>query len=426
MEDRNDQLDSIKTDLLGLLGGAGIGSTLSSDGSKAAIKLINRYTDQKYPIGELFMSYAPSVAGLSSGGESMSYIQAYPRVFSDLDVSGGKGLRGALLDMSMPSVASDTKYSINLDDALKYPEQAKEALNRVTFPAMAEEITHEVIGDLPPDKFIKNPEFLEKLRSIKSDVEIPEIIKSLADKELALDGVHTKHMLKVPRNNTLTMAHEIGHVLEAIEREKSLHTGSPLWQSIKKGINTLYEEGGVRGIRDSKFSPDFIKKPINNFINGIKSPVLNSVATSIARGFGTPLTAMVAPFTMSQTIRDLVSSLDSSGNTKKVMDWVGDNATTVSALASSPLIIHEIATTAPGYKMTVDFWKEFNKGFNGALKDSPLLRESAMLIGKKKPWLEGLKFLGQNALRFVPAFAPVIATAISSAINKSRKEDDSL
>lgn len=424
MEDHSHELsDSLKSDLMGLVGGAAIGSTLTSDGSKAILKMINRFTDQTYPIGELFMLHANQP--LATGKETISYVPLYPRTPSDL-VPNSKW-RGFLADLMLPLGSMDLENSLADPEVIKtYPEEAAKALKANFTPYMKEHLQRELQGIVPHDKFSKYPEVINKLKSITSNTELSSVLDTVTDSELPTKGNVSKHLIRVPRNNTLTMAHEVGHVMEKIEREKSLSTGSPLWQKIKKGLNEVYHEAGAMNLMYSKLTPDFIRNNLQSFVKGQTNPVLNTIATSLVNSLGTPLTAAVAPFTMSQTVRDLVSDLDSSGNTKKVMDWVGDNATTVSALASAPLLIHEIATTAPGYKATVDFWKEFNKGFDGALKDSPLLRESANLIGKKKPWLEGLKFIGQNALRFVPALAPVVATAISSHINKSRKEEDTL
>ena len=417
--------ESLKTDIMGLVGGAGLGSSLTGFGSNGIIKMINKYTDQTYPIGELFMSYAPAVTGLTSGGETISYAPTYPRVYSDMLPPDNK-LKGFFTDLVSPLLSSDTIISLDDPlDAVKYPEESAAALKSILAPDMQESVLNEIMRETPPDKLMKYPELIDKLKSVKTDADVMAVVDNLVEKELPLKGVHTKHLLKVPRNNTLTMAHEIGHVMEKVEREKSLNTGSPLWQSIKKGLNTVYEEVGTKELLSSSLVPKKIRDSVDNYVNSL-SPFYKDFAGHALSMLGTPLNAMVTPFTMSQTVRDFVSDLDPSGNTKKVMDWVGDNAVTISALASAPNIIHEIATTAPGYKMTVDFWKEFNRGFDGALKDSPLLRESANLIGKKKPWLEGLKFIGQNALRFVPALAPVVATAISSHINKSRKEEDTL
>ena len=424
MDSSDNFYENLKTDLLGLAGGAGIGAGISSFGSNSALKLINRYTDQTHPIGELFASYAPKVTGLTSGGETLSYTPLYPRTPSDLFPDNK--VKGFLLDILGPLGSVDEIASLdNPEWAHQYPAEAQQALKDALGPSMQEAVLNEVIKATPPDKLTKYPELIDRLRAVKSDADVMSVVDDLVSKELPLEGVHTKHLLKVPRNNTLTMAHEIGHVMEKLEREKSLNTGSPLWRNIKKGLNDVYEQVGIRTLSDSTLVPHSIRNAFNTYVNS-KNPFAQTLIHSAVGMLGTPLTAAVAPFTMSKTVRDFVSDLDESGNAKKVMDWIGDNATTVSALASAPLVIHEIATTPPGYKMTVDFWKEFNKGFDGALKDSPLLRESAALIGKKKPWLEGLKFLGQNALRFVPAFAPVIATAISSSINKSRKEEDTL
>ena len=424
MEDHSHELsDSLKSDLMGLVGGAAIGSTLTSESSKAALKVLNRYMDQTHPVGELFMSYINQP--LAAGKETVSYVPLYPRTPSDM-VPGNK-LKGWVRDLLSPLGSADIFSTINNPELVDlYPNEAAAALKKDLDPYMRGHIIRELQGEVPHDKFLKYPEIMNKLKSVKSDAELMPIVDTMVDLELPTKGNVTKHLIRVPRNNTLTMAHEVGHVMENIEREKSLATGSPLWQNIKKGLNSIYKELGVRGLGESEILPEFLRKKVNNFMLKQDNPIMQTIAPLLVHSLGTPLTAVVTPFTMSQTVRDFVSDLDSTGNTKKVMDWVGDNATTVSALASAPSLIHEIATTAPGYKATVDFWKEFNKGFDGALKDSPLLRESANLIGKKKPWLEGLKFIGQNALRFVPALAPVVATAISSHINKSRKEEDTL
>ena len=55
------------------------------------------------------------------------------------------------------------------------------------------------------------------------------------------------------------------------------------------------------------------------------------------------------------------------------------------------------------------------------MRDHPLMQNAASLVGKKIPWLEGLKFIGRNSLHFLPALAPVAIAAVGKAFNNEEE-----
>lgn len=401
MDNDESIIDKLKADAEALLAGTTASSILMGAGN-VTNRLLNKYTPQDTPIGEIFADFAiDRIKQNSNIPVDIAYVQKYPRVYSD---AIPESMRTPLGDFVADAFLSN---GANVDKFIKErPEELGELIDEFR-RAGTEHLQNELNGAIPADK-------LRKFNNVVGDVLNKEFTPS-AD---------INFIVHAPRNNLATAAHEFGHIVNDTSAYADSINDTSVLGKIRNAARSIWDNVGVKSITESSLVPESIRNGIFDRVNSIKNPILRNAATMLtSTGMPTALTLATLPFTTSKTFRDAVGSLDSSGNTQEVMDWIGDNAVTVSALAAAPRLIEEAATTIPGYKLTVDFWNEFNKGANGALKDHPLMREAAGLVGKKTPWLEGLKFIGRNSLHFLPALAPVAVAAISSYMNSGGTDD---
>ncbi len=404
--------DQLVLDAENLTAGGVAGAALSTL-ANGINKALNHYTPQDYPIGELFAEHIINKNSLRTGPHFASYSQSFPRVMSEL---GGK-TKNLLTDLISPLFAvTDTTYfePNEINDLKKlFLEKGNNVIGR------------EVIGLTPPDKISKVPGLLDKLKSQTDLSKATSELSSLLNKEYGvLDSVKSPaFLIESPRNNTTVLAHEFGHLFETVERNDFINSGTEPWRKLKEAWNFVHGDLGATRIDQSEVLPEKIRKGIADFKADLGKTKKGFILNSVLEGMmTTPMSLAITPVVSSKTVRDFIGGLDSSGNLQKAMDWVGDHNIAVATLASMPNIIHEAATIPYGYKAVTDFWKEFNKGEAGALAGSELLKKSAPLIGKKKPWLEGLKFLGGNALTLLPAFAPAIGAMVGNWITKDSED----
>ena len=402
MEESNNLYDDLKSDAKGLLTASGVASALGTS-SNLLSRFLNRQTPQNLPIGELFADFAiDSIKKSSDIPVSVSYVQKYPRVGSDVIPEELKTNIGSFLqDIFTPSSAHT---DIFIKEGL--PGESEELL-RIFRNTGLDHLKREATGIIPPDKLQKAGGSME----------------AVLTKEFS-PNTNISFIVKSPRNNISTAAHEFGHVINDSRAFSSSLNNNSILDKIRNAAGYLWQNLGVKSVTESDLIPSSINNTIYNAANNIKSPLLKDIVHYFSSAsMPTPLVLATLPLTSSKTVRDTIGSLDSSGKTQEIMDWIGDNATAISALATAPRLIDEMATTIPGYKLTVDFWKEFNKGNKGVLGNHPLLSKASDLIGKKTPWLEGLKFIGRNSLHFIPALAPVAVSAISNYMNKVNEND---
>lgn len=404
--------DQLMLDAENLVSGGITGMAISALAT-GANKALNHYTPQTYPIGELFADYVIDSNNLRKGPHFAAYTQSNPRVISEM---GGKA-KDLLIDLGAPMLARSDKIDF-------LPSDINE-LREMLFEEGKNNLGAEILGEVAPDKFSKVPGLLEKVRSGKFPEEVAKELPKLLEREYGVpfnSKAPATHIVS-PRNNMPVLAHEFGHLFETLERSDAINSGPEPWRKFKKAWNFVHEDLGVTRLDQSELLPQSVRDGIESFKTKLNKSSWGFLGNTLIDSVLTnPMIIATTPIVSSKVVRDAIGGLDPTGNTQKVMDWVGDHNVAVAALAAAPGLIHEAATVAPGYKAIVDFWKEFNKGEAGALAGSELLKKSAPLIGKKKPWLEGLKFLGSSALTLLPNFAPAIGAMVGNWITKDSED----
>ncbi len=363
---------------------------LSAAGQSAARvgwNFTNSMSSQNSPIGELFADYAANKLKHPSG--VISYLPQYPRAAPD------QSLLSMLVYPNRSYIDSvPVGERIGPDDIQRISEDYIEQLGR------------EIDGEVPPDKFRKFRHMgLSSLDDVFENVGVDKI----------------KHHVVVPRNNMQSLAHEFGHIAGFNEVEPV--EGQPIRNMLKsigrKGWSAIAESAGA-AMPEIPVAKDIHAAAVNTIRKSIKNPIISDAIISLL--FSAPLPALATGLAAaSPNVRSAIKYVSPSETVDDAVDWIGENPGTSVSLATLPFLIHEGFTTAPGGKLTYDFFKDLpNKA--GVLANHPYTDDVLKAVGKVSPNKEVLKFLGHNAMTLAGAAAlPLGLIAANYLMNRNKE-----
>jgi hypothetical protein len=225
--------------------------------------------------------------------------------------------------------------------------------------------------------------------------------------------------VSAPKGNLYQKAHELGHVDDALKMRKYTD------KLLGKDVNFYPAYDFLTGPAESFLKSTF--PSVEKAISGFKATNPQAYdMLSFASGRASIPGLAGAALGASQTVRDAVRTVLPFEGTDKVMDFVEEHPIGTSVAGFLPQLINEAYTSVPGYKLISKFYEHIND--MDPSKITPDIKAAlgglAGRIGKISPEMEGMKFLGHNALASLTyAMAPLTAAAIAYINSSNDKKE---